>query len=180
MPSPGDGHLVCIGFMAAGKTTAARSAAARLEADAIDVDALIEKRLGKPIASVFAQDGEAAFRSAEEEITLELLRSPGTSVLALGGGAISHASVREALSGHLVVWLDVPLDVAWERVQGSGRPLAREWSTFARLYREREPIYQSLADVVVPSARSEAMADVLRSLQEVPPGTTVLWAASAR
>ena len=54
--------VVCIGFMGAGKTTAARSAAHELGAIPVDVDSVIEERLGKPIERVFAEDGEAAFR----------------------------------------------------------------------------------------------------------------------
>ena len=65
--------IVCIGFMGAGKSTAAGSAAAVLGTEAVDVDRVIERRLGKPIARVFAEDGEGAFRAAEERITLELL-----------------------------------------------------------------------------------------------------------
>ena len=75
---PGRGALVCIGFMGAGKSTAARSAAAALGVEAVDADGVIEERLGKPIHEVFAADGESAFRAAEERITLELLeRSVG-------------------------------------------------------------------------------------------------------
>jgi len=176
---PGRGALVCIGFMGAGKSTAARSAAAALGIEAIDVDSVIEQRLGKPIHEVFAQDGEAAFRAAEERITLELLADPSTGVLALGGGAVGHASVREALADHLVVWVDIALDDAWERCGGSSRPLARDREQFARLYTDREPLYAGLADAIVPAARSRAMGSVLEALEEVPDGTRMLWAAGA-
>jgi shikimate kinase/3-dehydroquinate synthase len=176
---PLDRHIVCIGFMGAGKSTAARGAAEALGLDAIDVDAVIEERLGKPIADVFAEDGEGAFRAAEEQITLELLRSPGGSVLALGGGAIAHGSVREALTAHVVIWLDVPLEVAWTRAHGSERPLAQERSAFARLYAEREPLYAKAADVIAPAGRSDSMADVLAAAEGMPPGAKLLWAAIA-
>jgi shikimate kinase/3-dehydroquinate synthase len=176
---PLDRHIVCIGFMGAGKSTAVRRAAAALGVNAIDVDAVVEERLGKPVAAVFAEDGEPAFRAVEERTTLELLRSPNPRVIALGGGAISHASVRQALADHLVIWLDVPREVAWSRVEGSDRPLARDWSTFARLYAEREPVYAQAADVIVAFGRSDAIADVLTALEGVPPGTKVLWAASS-
>src|ERR1700729_449468 len=105
--------IACIGFMGAGKSTAAQSAAQALGIEAIDVDRVIEERLGKPIERVFAEDGEAAFPAAEEHFTLELLNAREPSVLALGGGAIGHPRVREALTEHLVVWLDVPLQTAW-------------------------------------------------------------------
>jgi shikimate kinase/3-dehydroquinate synthase len=128
---------------------------------------------------VFAEDGEAAFRKVEEEITLELLDSPEPQVLALGGGAIGHERVREALSEHLVIWLDVGLEVAWTRCRDSGRPLARERSQFESLYRRREPIYAGLADVTVPAERSHKMEPILAAHASVPEETKLLWAATA-
>jgi shikimate kinase/3-dehydroquinate synthase len=75
--------------------------------------------------------------------------------------------------------MDVDVDTAWERVRGSGRPLAQDKATFERLHAEREPLYASLADVTVPAGRSHALAAVLRALEGVPPDTKLLWAASA-
>jgi shikimate kinase/3-dehydroquinate synthase len=171
--------VVCIGFMGAGKSTAARSAGEALGATEVDVDSVIEQRLGKPIERVFAEDGEAAFRAAEEQVTLELLDDPQQTVLALGGGAIGHERVRDALEDHLVIWLDVGVDVAWARCRDSDRPLARERSQFERLYRQREPIYAQLADVTVPAERSHRMEPILAAHQNVPDKTKLLWAATA-
>jgi shikimate kinase/3-dehydroquinate synthase len=175
---PRSGAVVCIGFMGAGKSTAARIAAQSLGVQAVDVDELLERRLGKPIEQVFAQDGEAAFRAAEAELTLELLRGDGDRVLALGGGAIGDAGVRAALAEHRVVWLDVELDTAWERCQETGRPLARDRAAFERLYCERRPIYSALADAVVPADHSHAVPRALAALDGVPHGAKLLWAAS--
>ena len=99
VPRPaGRGAVVCIGFMGAGKSTAARSAAEALNTTAIDVDEQLEAQFGKPIARVFAEDGEAAFREAEERLTLELLASPQNGVVSLGGGAPMSPKVRRAPS----------------------------------------------------------------------------------
>jgi shikimate kinase/3-dehydroquinate synthase len=171
-------RIVCIGFMGAGKSTAAQSAAWALGVEAVDVDGVIEQQLGKSIERVFAEEGEASFREVEEQVTLELLSAPGPSVLALGGGAVCHQRVREALGGHLVVWLDIGLDAAWARAEGSGRPLARERASFAQRYAEREPLYAALADVTVPAERSERMPAVLAALAGLPADTKMLWAAS--
>ena len=46
---PADRSIVCIGFMGAGKTTAAASVAEALGTEAVDVDGAIEQRLGKSI-----------------------------------------------------------------------------------------------------------------------------------
>jgi shikimate kinase / 3-dehydroquinate synthase len=180
----GDRRAVAmVGFMGAGKSTAARSAADALGTGAVDVDHVIEQRLGKPIQRIFAEGGEPAFRAAEERITLELLDAArvgsDTTVLALGGGALGSERVREALRDHLVTWIDVDLETAWERCQGTGRPLASDRSEFTRLHATREPVYAQAADVIVPHERSHAMADVLASLPGLPSGTRLLWAASA-
>jgi shikimate kinase/3-dehydroquinate synthase len=165
--------------MGSGKTTAARSAARFLETEPVDTDQEVERRVGKPIAQIFAEDGEPAFRAAEEKITLELLGDPGTTVLSLGGGAVCSARVREGLRRHLVIWTDVDPDTAWERAAGSGRPLASDRESFRRLYDEREPVYAGLADATVPGGRSEQMRAVLSALEGLPDGASLLWAASA-
>jgi shikimate kinase / 3-dehydroquinate synthase len=170
--------LVCVGFMGAGKTTAAISAAAALGVQPVDVDNVIEQRLGKPIARVFAEDGEARFREVEERVTLELLGAE-SAVLSLGGGAVTSAAVREALTEHRVLWVDVDLDTAWARAHGPGRPLARDRDAFARLYAERDPLYASVADAIVPALRSAEIGPVLRAIDAGPEGATLVWAASA-
>ena len=170
--------IVCIGFMGAGKSTAARSAAAALGWVAVDVDTEIEVRTGRSVPEIFAADGEPAFRRLEEQVTLELLGGRQDIVLSLGGGAVGSAAVRDALADHLVVWLDVALETAWERVQGTGRPLARDRDVFAALHAQRESLYADLADVIVPAARSHVVAEVLGALAGLPADVTLLWAHS--
>ena len=95
--------LVFIGFMGAGKTTAARAAAAALGGRAVDSDTVVEERLGQRIDDYFASHGEGAFRELEEEVVCELLDNPPGPVVALGGGAAGSPRVREALARHTVV-----------------------------------------------------------------------------
>ena len=128
---------------------------------------------------MFAEDGEAAFRATEEEMTLELLNRRHPGVLALGGGAIGHEQVRAALEHHAVIWLDVDLDLAWRRCRDSGRPLARERERFEHLYRRREPIYADLADAIVPAGARTGWVPVLAALEAMPERTKLLWATSA-
>jgi shikimate kinase/3-dehydroquinate synthase len=47
------------------------------------------------------------------------------------------------------------------------------------LHALREPLYATLADAVVPAARSHAMSDVLAALEGMPDGVRLLWATSA-
>ena len=166
--------------MGAGKSTAAVSAAQALGVEAIDVDREIEARLGRTVQEIFAADGEPSFRGAEERITLELLarRESDRTVVALGGGAIGSAAVREALRAHVVVWIAIDQETAWTRCRGGSRPLATDRDRFMRLHAEREPLYAAAADVVVGAERSDALGPVLAALEGVPPGVKLLWAAT--
>ena len=78
-----------------------------------------------------------------------------------------------------MLWVDVDLDTAWERARASDRPLARDREAFAALYAEREPLYASVADAIVPALRTDEVGPVLGAIDASPDGATLLWAASA-
>jgi shikimate kinase / 3-dehydroquinate synthase len=171
--------LALIGFMGAGKTTAARHLGTR----AADVDHVIEHRRGRSVQEIFATDGEHAFRELEERTTIELLANPDVEVVSLGGGAVNSPKVREALKRHArTVWLDIEADHAWERVgagHGTHRPLARDPEQFRRLHRERRPVYEAAADVVVPATRVNQIRRIIAALEGLPAGSKMLWATTA-
>jgi shikimate kinase / 3-dehydroquinate synthase len=177
---------VLIGFMGAGKSTLAPELGEALGVEALDSDRLLEERFGHPVAREFAVNGEEAFRAAEEELVCRLLgESNPDSVIALGGGSVLSERVRETLSGHVTVLLDVDPDTAWERVQASSggelRPLAEDGQTFRALHSERLGLYEELADVFVtgPSIGVAArVAPALQALNAAPSGTHLLWASS--
>ncbi len=179
--------FVLIGFMGAGKSTAAVELAQELGSSALDSDTLLEERLGHPIAAEFERNGEQAFRAAEEELVSELLaRADADTVIALGGGSVSSERVRDALDSHVTVLLDVDAAQAWSRVRasrdGAERPLARDRARFHELYAERRGIYEELADAFLPAfshGASTTIAHSLRALAAAPPGTRLLWASAA-
>jgi 3-dehydroquinate synthetase/shikimate kinase len=169
--------IVLIGFMGAGKTSAARAIAADAGARHVDSDAVIEERLGSSIEDWFAARGERAFREVEEDVVLDLLRDEHP-VIALGGGAVNSERVQRALADHTVVLLDVDPDTAWQRA-GGRRPLARDRKRFDELHAARMPLYERLADVVLPTSRRETVRLALPSIRSLPPGVKLLWAESA-
>jgi len=174
----GERALVFIGFMGAGKTTAARAAAATLGARAVDSDQLLEERLGKRIEDYFAAHGEAAFRALEEEVVCELLERPPGPVISLGGGAAGSERVRAALTRHTVVLLDVDPATAWQRA-GGRRPLARDRARFEALHAERRPLYDRIADVVLTDSSRDVVRRAVPAIAARPAGTRMLWARSA-
>ena len=152
--------IVFIGFMGAGKSSAARAAARVLGADYVDTDDLIAAEIpGGSIAGFFREQGEARFRELEERIVLEALERPG-AVVALGGGAVESERVRAALAGHVTAWCRVDEEVAWERSSGTDRPLARDRDGFRRRYSARLPLYEECGRVVLPTGGEQAGAAV--------------------
>jgi 3-dehydroquinate synthetase/shikimate kinase len=175
------GAIVLVGFMGAGKSTGARSLAAELGGQALDSDREIEARLGEPIESYFDRHGEEAFREQEESVACELLARGDAPVIALGGGAVQSERVREALTRHTVVHLEIDPEDAWHRASGKGRPLARDPGRFESLWRDRRALYESVSDVVVPPADRDALRRALPfvlALRDAPAGTRLVWAAA--
>ena len=113
-------NIVLIGMMGCGKTTVGGLLAQRLGREPADTDALIERRQGRSIPDIFAQDGEPAFRAMELELCRELSRRRGL-VIACGGGLPLQAEAIAALKENgLVFWLDRdPGADPWPR--GGGR-----------------------------------------------------------
>ena len=177
----GEPALVFIGFMGAGKTSAGRVAAAVLGGRAVDSDAIVQERLGQPIADYFAAHGEGAFRELEEQVVCELLDEPPGRVISLGGGAVGSARVRAALARHVVVLLDVDPDTAWRRA-GGRRPLARERDRFGALHAERTPQYESLARAILTDSSRDVVrraVPALTALARMPGSIRMLWACAA-
>jgi shikimate kinase/3-dehydroquinate synthase len=133
--------------MGAGKTTIART----LGLPHVETDEDV------PIA-LFEQ-GESAFRAREAEVVESVLGHSEPVVVDLGGGAVTIPETRALLKERAtVVWLDVDVDTAWERVRGSDRPLAQDYDEFRRLYEERRPLYAEVAEVVARDADDVVLA----------------------
>ena len=111
-------RIVLIGYRATGKTTLARLLAERLGWAWIDADVEIERRAGKSIARIFAEDGEPAFRDLEARVIADLCRRDRL-VLAAGGGAPLRAESRQAMrEGGQVVWLTARPETILARMSG--------------------------------------------------------------
>lgn len=154
--------LYIVGFMGAGKTTVARALSARLGWRFEDIDARIEARERRPVASIFAQAGEAYFRQAERQVLSELLPLREI-VVATGGGTFVEADNRALmLADGAVAWLDVPLERVFQRVPADGRrPLASDRTQMEQLYVRRRLAY---AEAHVQIDASGRVADVVERL----------------
>jgi shikimate kinase / 3-dehydroquinate synthase len=173
--------IVFIGFMGAGKSTAL-AAAREAGLESTEVDDLMAAELGMPIAEAFERLGEEGFREREAVAVGALLEQAEGGAIALGGGSVLSPRVRQALARHTVVWLQVDADLAWNRIAGSERPLATSAADVEHLLATRLPLYEELADAVVPVGDRDIVARALPAIQalaELPARTRLLWASSA-
>jgi shikimate kinase len=162
--------IVLVGFMGAGKTTIGQLLGERLRLPFADSDQVIEQRAGRPVAQIFAEDGEPAFRALEHQVIADLLDGPAL-VLALGGGAAEHPGTRERLAAAEVVYLHVGYEQALHRVGGDpSRPLLAR-PDLAATYQRRLPVYAGIATLTVPTdgrAPGAIGADILARLPREP------------
>lgn len=145
-----------MGLMGSGKTTVGRRLAARLGRPFVDADEALEATAGRPIAEVFATQGEPGFRAMEARVLATLLEDPEPTVVASGGGVVLEPENRARLGGDdvTVVWLDAsPAFLASRIERKAHRPLLavdrspRE--VLEELHAQRAPLYAEVADLVV-------------------------------
>lgn len=122
--------VVLVGLPGSGKSVVGRRLAQRHGATFIDLDERIEHADGRSIPTIFAEDGEAAFRALERSTVAGLGHAdPDPAVrrvIASGGGAVVDPRNRWALyRGRCPVWLDSRPEVLAQRLRRSPhvRPL---------------------------------------------------------
>jgi shikimate kinase len=106
-----------------GKTRTALALSRLLHIALGDLDALIERRTGKAPRTLY-REGPAVFREAEAAALASLLPPSSALALACGGGIIDNEEAMGLLvrrEDTTLVYLDVPVETAWERIQAAAR-----------------------------------------------------------
>jgi 3-dehydroquinate synthase len=122
--------LVLVGLPGSGKSAVGRRLAQRHGATFVDLDDVIERRVGRTVPAIFADEGEDAFRRYEREAVLSLGPADPDPrlrrVIATGGGAAIDPRNRWLLyRGRFPVWLDASAEALGHRIGRSPnvRPL---------------------------------------------------------
>lgn len=162
-------NIFIIGPTGAGKTSLGRRLGEHYGRPFIDLDQEIERRAGASIRMVFDIEGEAGFRKREARLLESCSRRKGI-VMATGAGAVLDAANRQHLASRgFVVWLQASIDQQLERLRmDRSRPLLAGEDRRRRLQAmaaEREPLYRSIADLVVANVAANAATASIRCVE---------------
>ena len=150
-------RVAICGIKHCGKSRLGKALSETLALPFFDTDALLEADAGKPVRALYKEVGETRFRELEAETIRKFTATaPSPAVVALGGGVISNSCLTpgdlHALGA--IVWLDVPVPTAFERMAREGLPpfLADKpdpLAEFERICAVRRPLFREAADAVL-------------------------------
>jgi len=168
---PTERHVVLLGLMGAGKSSVGRRVAERTGRPLIDGDDELEARTGGRTAADIAEEaGVDHLHELEAEIALAALASSVPAVIGPAASTIEVDAVRDALAGHLVVWLTGPIEHLAGRATGKAhRPFVDDGDPIALFTHQmavREPLILPLADLVldVSTMSKDAQSDAVVAL----------------
>lgn len=157
-------NIVIIGMPGCGKSTVGMRLAELTGRRVISVDNEIERVAGKTIPEIFAQSGEDEFRRLER---IETAKAAGMSgvIIATGGGVIKTPENYDSLSKNgRIYYLRRPI----AELEMDGRPLSKSREVLEQMYIERNPLYLSFADHVIPEGWTSkgAALDIINDFRE--------------
>jgi len=148
-------NVYLIGPMGSGKTTIGQRLAKKLGLEFLDNDYELQKQTGASVNLIFDLEGEEGFRKRETAM-LKNLTARENILLATGGGSIIMPENRELLKqSGLVVYLRTSIGQQIRRLsRDKSRPLLQSGDReekLTRLAKERNALYEELADITFPS-----------------------------
>jgi len=134
-----------IGMPGSGKSTLGRAWTQTQQRPFIDLDDIITNQTGLPPHMIIQSEGEVKFRHEEKAALQSLSLLPGT-IVATGGGTILDPENQAWMQAHgLVIYLQQPPREFIDPL----RPLTATPMMYEQVFKQRQPIYQSLADITV-------------------------------
>jgi shikimate kinase len=166
--------VILIGPPGSGKSTVGPLLAARLGVAFAETDGLVADRAGKPVADIFIEDGEEAFRELERGAAAEAI-AQHRGVLALGSGAVLSPATQRLLAGQRAVYLETGFAAVARRtgLDGPHPPIpGNPRGRLRQLLEERRGLYQDLAWLTVPTdgREPEQVAEDIAAAVAVGPG----------
>ena len=151
------------GFMGCGKSSVGRRLSELLCCPFMDLDEVIEKKTGRSIPAIFAEEGKDVFRKIEAKTLSDILYEADRAdfpegneitVLSLGGGTVVRKECSDLVHSHTIcIYLRASVDTLVRHLEGEthGRPMLegniRERIT--GLMSQRASIYESTAHKII-------------------------------
>ena len=174
MTADGPCRVLLIGMMGSGKSTIGRSLSAATGWPYVDNDEIVLEANGATARQILAERGEAPMRAAESDALIRGVRTPAPAVIGVAAGTILESANRDRLrAGGVVVWLRADAAALESRATGADH---RPWldtgggSWIRDAAAKRDPLYASVADVVVDTATraaDESVEEILAGLRSV-------------
>ncbi|HEY1786455.1 MAG TPA: shikimate kinase [Pirellulales bacterium] len=176
-------NLFLIGYRGSGKSVVGQRVAKELGCSFFDTDAEIERRAGRSVEKIFAEDGEARFRALEAD-ALDHLSRGSRCVLALGGGAVLRPGNRAKLKTRgRTVWLVAQCETLWQRIlddeaSGHRRPnltAAGGLAEVVEVLARRLPVYRECANWVVDTegrTPEDVAGEIVAQFRQAAPGVS--------
>jgi len=149
-------NLILIGLPTSGKTKICKEMKNLLNNKErkgfFDTDEIIEKATKMSISDIFNSYGESEFRKLESEVCKPLSKYEG-SIISTGGGLVVNQRNYKTLAknGFFIYLKKTEFK---DYIKDDKRPLVKCEADLKRLYRERNPIYERIADITISSKSS--------------------------
>lgn len=171
--------IVIMGMKHTGKSTVGSLLAERLGFPFYDTDGVIAERSGKTPRELYDEGGPALMMERETEAARHLAERCETTgtpcVIATGGGLADNAEAIQTLKKTgVLVYLDTPFDLLFERVMESARRDGRlprflqggdPETLFRELFFRRSKTYATMADIRV-QADTRSPAELVREIMD--------------
>lgn len=161
-------NIILIGMPGAGKSTIGVVLAKILGYQFLDSDLLIQKQEKRKLHQIISQEGNDGFQEIENRVNASI--ETEETVIATGGSVVYCQEAMEHLKSiGTVVYLKLPLKLLSRRLgnlKGRG-VLLKKGQTLEDLYRERTPLYEKYADIVVDEEGKDLEACLQAVLSEL-------------
>ena len=145
-----DKNIVLIGMPGVGKSTIGVILAKLLGYRFVDTDIVIQEEEKKLLKEIISEKGTEGFIETENRILSGLKAE--RSVIATGGSAVYGADAMKNLSvGGIVIYLKLDYSKLRYRlgnIKNRG-VVIREGQSLSGLYKERAPLYEKYADIII-------------------------------
>lgn len=168
--------IVLIGYRASGKTSVGTELAEKLGVPFFDTDELVFKFMGRTVKQMVEEGGWDSFREAERRV-IRKLSDPGSSVIAVGGGAVMEEKNVEILKKNaFFIWLYADIEKIIERMirdrsTESQRPALSgkdSVSEIEKILKQRTPVYRRIADWMIDTSECTAgkiTGEIIRAIE---------------